>query len=116
MDFIWLLGTPAASILAWIWSRDPDEGGLPQWRRGALFVGLVAASLNALVFLGWLLCRLSSNHSSVWRFHEIYANAGVVFCVVAFSGAAIASQGRASVALSISAVLGFLLWVPFGVL
>jgi len=116
IPLLWLLGTPVAAILAWIWSRDPEVGELPQWRRGSLFVGLVAAPLNLLIFLGWFLYRLTGDHSNVWHLKEICSSSGVVLCFTAFIGAAVASRGRASVALSISAVLGFFLWVPIGVL
>ena len=113
---IWVAGMPVAAALAWIWSRDPDQNEIPQWRTTVFWIGLIAVLLNALLFTGWFLYRLRSDGPEVWRAHDICADVGIALCPLAFIGATSGYKGRASIALSISAVLGFMLWIPIGVL
>src|SRR6266480_1147294 len=117
MVLSWLLGTPTAAIFAWyFWIRDSYRVSLPRWRSIAFLVGLIAGSLNVLIYSGWLIDRATGDRPEVWRAQDFAGNIAIWLCPVAFVGAAVGDKGRASVALSISAVMGFMLWVPIGIL
>ncbi len=114
---LWLLGVPVGVIVAWwFFIRETDTRGLPKWRMRAFFAGLIAASLNVLLGFGLWMFRLTGGRPELWKSDVVIQKVGFWLCPAAFIGAALGERGRASIALSISAMLGFLLWVPFGIL
>jgi hypothetical protein len=110
---------PLCIVLAWwFWGRDRSNPPANGWRNTALIIGLVAASANALVFGVYL--AYSSRHppgTGTWKFGDTCGNIGAILCTTAFiCSAAAEGEDRARILVSVSAVLGFLLWVPIGIL
>jgi Mn2+/Fe2+ NRAMP family transporter len=107
-----------AISFAWLfWFRDSNRAILPKWRSVAFLVGLLAASLNAVLFAGWAVWLHFHYNSESWRVQNVCGNVGGVLCLTAFVGAT-AGEGdyRARVLVSVSAAMGFMLWVPIGIL
>ena len=105
-------------VLAWwFWVRDPESGVASKWRKIALVVGLISATLNVVLF-AYLALWLHFHYTpESWKVQEVCGNIGIISCVAAFVGSA-AGEGdhRARILVSVSAVLGFVPWIPIGIL
>ena len=88
-----------------------------KWRYVALFVGLLAATLNAVLLACWVIWLHFHYSTESLRVESITGNIGAALCVAGFVGSA-AGEGvdRARILVSVSAVLGFLVWAPVGIL
>ena len=114
---VWLLLCAAFIAAAWyFWLRDSAHKMLPKWRQFGLLIGLIAGVVNLFFCAALLLIAHTSFRSRLANSNDIFGWIGFWFSPMAFVGAAMGESGRASVALSIGAVLGGFLWVPFGVL
>jgi len=98
--------------VAWVfWGRSPGKFEHPWWQTSLLFAGLLACSLNIIVFwasVNWL--RLRQNDLSWWKGRDNFEAVSdflIVFALVA----AICGKGRARLPLLVAAVLGWFIWV-----
>lgn len=93
MEIIWLalIGTPFSACLAW-WFWSKRGWSQPHILRTRLMLmGLVTASMNALIYYAWLLYRLiNGGHSSVWMLKTSLADIGMCLVVLALAGAILA--------------------------
>lgn len=111
-----LIATPISNGVAWwFWIRKAPGGHL-EWRRTVLLVGLVSVSINTMMYYTWFAFRLALHGAPiVWTAKEICASLAL-FLVPAALGGAILGKGKSRIPLAFCAVLGFILWVPIGVL
>ena len=108
-----LIVTPHIALgVAWVfWGRSPVKFKHPRSQTILLFVGLLASSLNIVVFwtyVNWL--RFQQNNSSWWKGRdnfEVVSDFLIVFAVLA----AIFGKGRARLPLLVAAVMGWFIWV-----
>jgi len=95
MGLTWLVGTPVTVVLAWwLWFRDRSSRELQKWRETLFLFGPIATSLNA------------------WKVQNVCGNIATYLCLAA----SLLGKGRSRTSLGASAVLGFMLWVPIGIL
>jgi len=105
--------TPTANAFAWYCWKSSR---LHEWRGVILLVGLVATTVNVLLYYGWLICRVVLGATpEVWQLKDLLSEPGMDAAIVAFAAAAL-GKGCARSLLALSAVTGFLLWVSYGVL
>lgn len=111
-----LAGTPVLLGVCW-WLRDAkQQSSNVGWRKVTLLVGLACASINALIYFSWLAGRLLfNNNPMVWQTKDICGDVGIPLVAIALL-AAILGKGVSRVPLAISALLGFILWIPVGIL
>ena len=110
-------GVPIVVGLSWwMWLRIRESMG-SRLRRTTLTVGVLAATTNAITYYSWLAYRVASGGSPTgWRLNEMLGDdVGLPLCVLAAVGA-VAGPGVIRVYLGLAAILGFLLWVNYGVL
>ena len=108
-----LIATPHIALgVAWVfWGRSPAKFENPKWQSRLVFAGLLACSLNIVVFwtyVNWM--RFQQNNSSWWKGRD---NFEVVsdFLVVFAAMAAIFGKGRARLPLLVAAGMGWFIWV-----
>ena len=110
-----LIVTPHIALgVAWVyWGRSPAKFEQPRWQTILLFVGLLACSLNIVVFwvyVNWL--RFRQNDRSWWKGRDNFEV--VSDCLIVFAlAAAIFGKGRARLLLLVAAVLGWFIWVTW---
>jgi len=76
-------------------------------------VGLIAGTTNVTMFYLWLILRLCIGATGgVWGLREAFGNAGIFLSLITLIAGALGPSG----ALVSGAVLGFLMWVPVGIL
>src|SRR5215469_8351307 len=115
-------GAPIALGLAWwCWLHDENETAW-KWRTKVLHAGLLAESVNITMFCSWFIYRLCSAPTAliaatalIWKVKDVCSDAGVYLTLLASAGVLLGS-GKARIPLAFRAVLGFLVWVNFGVL
>jgi hypothetical protein len=101
-----------ALAVAWIiGARIPAKFQPPRWRSTLLFAGLVAVSLNIVVFWTYVISLNSQGTNLEWwkgrdKFESV-ADPLIVFALLA----AIVGKGRARVLTGCAAVFGYLMWV-----
>jgi ABC-type uncharacterized transport system permease subunit len=116
---LWLIGTPLSILIAWwLWFRRRSSYQPRRWRQTALLLALLASSTNALIYSGYL--AYWSRHqldTQLWKTQKTCGDIATYLCLTAFIGA-VAGEGqtRTRVLISVSAVLGFMVWVPIGIL
>jgi uncharacterized membrane protein len=132
MDLSWLpafsaLLTPIIVVIGW-WVRRRESNTLARgWRSNAVLVGLIASSLNTVVFYAWIvwwnvLERQASAEYAKGRDFASVDSIGIVrdtlgnyialplVCIALIS--AIPGKGRTRAVVAASAITGFLMWVP----
>ena len=120
MDLLLLaiLGVPVLVGLAW-WNRSaPVQAAVPQWRKAAFVIGLIAVSANAAIYYGWLGYRLLSGGSEfAWTIKGALADYVTIYLAALGLVLALIGQGviRSRVFVALSAVLEVLLWSNIGV-
>ena len=97
---------------AWVyWGRSPGRFAHPRWQTILLFAGLLACSLNIVVFwtyVNWL--RFHQNDLSWWKGRndfEVVSDFLIVFVLVA----AIFGKGRAQLPVLVAGVMGWFIWM-----
>ena len=111
-----LVGTPVTVALAWwFWFRDGSRRELEKWRKTLFFLGLAATSLNVALFASWAVWLHFHYKPEAWKAESICGNIATYLCLAAFL-ASLLGKGRSRTSLAASAVLGFMLWVPIGIL
>jgi len=117
LSLLWLLAPAICAAIAWwFWVRNPTATS-PGWRSRAFIFGLVSASVNAILFGFWVLWLHFHDYPAPSKVHDFCGNIGVVLCIAAFAVASAGEgDGRAQIFLSISAAVGFFLWIPIGIL
>lgn len=111
-----LVGMPICLATAWwFWLRadGPAKSGP---RSTAAFVGLLAASADALIYYGWIpfILLMHESQTTTKIRHEQRMIGG--FLVLAAILLAILGRGKLRIPLAICAILGFFLWIPAAVL
>ena len=116
MVLTWLVGTPVTVVLAWwLWFRDRSSRELQKWRKTLFLFGLIATSLNVASFAGWAVRLHFHYNPEAWKVQNVCGNIATYLCLAAFL-ASLLGKGRSRTSLGASAVLGFMLWVPIGIL
>jgi len=116
MGLTWLVGTPVTVVLAWwFWFRDRSSRELQKWRKTLFLFGLIATSLNVALFAGWAVWLHFHYNPEAWKAKNVCGNIATHLCLAAFL-ASLLGKGRSRTSLGASAVLGFMLWVPIGIL
>ncbi|HEY2459420.1 MAG TPA: hypothetical protein VGI16_01365 [Candidatus Acidoferrum sp.] len=98
--------------MAWVlWGRAPEKFVAPLWRSRFLFLGLVASSLNLVVFwvyVTWL--RLHHTDHFWWQVHDRFEF--ISDCLIGFAIlAAVLGKGRGRIAMGCAAVTAYFIWV-----
>lgn len=112
-----LAGMPICLGIAW-WLWAGHHRATPKtWRSTALFLGMLCASANACAYFIWqpLAHQFLMSHTPQWRIFDLSGDVGIGLILGALIGA-LAGIGKPRLPLTICAVLGFLLWLPIGVL
>ena len=106
-----LIAPPVALGVAWyLWLRTPEDFEIAQWRRVLVYLGLLCASANFVLFCARII-QLNIFHgryglqSSDWQ----SSVAGVLILFATFGSAF--GRGRVPFSIFLAAVLGFGLWV-----
>jgi hypothetical protein len=116
MVLTWLVGTPVTVVLTWwFWFRDRSSRELQKWRKTLFLFGLIATSLNVAWFAGWAVWLHFHYNPEAWKVQNVCGNIATYLCLAAFL-ASLLGKGRSRTSLGASAVLGFMLWVPIGIL
>jgi hypothetical protein len=112
-----LLAAPIALGAAWWkWSRR-DRSASPRWRLTALFLGLIAATLNGALFYGWAAYGfIFTRTPSFWAAKNALADHAGIYLAVASLAGAIAGKSRGRILLALAAFLQVLLWANLGFL
>jgi hypothetical protein len=104
-------GTPL--IVGWCWLMWMRTPGGSAWRKWTLFAGLVAVSLNAVVFYAWVLYASGHHYSDAsWQLGELLGNHLALPLVALAVVGTVAGVGGARLPLACSALMGLLLWIP----
>lgn len=77
--------------------------------------GLIPTSLNVASFAGWAVWLHFHYNPEAWKVQNVCGNMATYLCLAAFL-ASLLGKGRSRTSLGASAVLGFMLWVPVGIL
>lgn len=104
------------AVAWWLWSRR-QRADRPAWRSAAMLAGLFCASCNVCVYFLWppLAKYVFMTQSPQSRIFAIDGFIGV-FLVCAALVCAILGIGKSRVPLAICAIVGFVLWLPIGIL
>jgi hypothetical protein len=111
-----LLGPPIFLAIAWwLWSRR-HQATQSAWRATVLFAGLLCGSANVATYFVWvpLANHFFMRQTPQWRIFDLSGNVGLMFVCGALAGASI-GVGKARLPLAVSAILGFVMWLPIGV-
>ena len=116
MIFLWLIGTPMFTGIAWwLWSLR-DRSAVQKQRRRLVLMGLLTASANAFIYYSWLLyCLIIGSTPLVWKLKDTCGDIGGYLVLLALAGA-IFGKGAPRVPIAICALLGFMNWVPLAIL
>jgi hypothetical protein len=118
MEILWLglIGTPVCACLAWwLWAKRDSSASFTLRTRLTL-MGLLTASINALIYYSWLFYRLAiGSNPLVWRLKDIGGNLGVSLALLALAGA-IFGKGAARIPIALCALLGLMNWIPVAIL
>jgi hypothetical protein len=111
------LGAPIVLGLAW-WRRTrARSGAAPPWRERTVLIGLVAASLNLLLFYSWVAYRLIAGATDdVWAVKAAIGNGLAVYLVVAAFVGALVGKGPGRLLTAVGATMAYLLWAPIAIL
>ncbi len=83
----------------------------------ALLLGLLAVSVNAVMYYSWLAFRvLASDSPQIWRVKDFLGDYVADGLAIAGLVGAIAGNGTPRLLLAFAAVMGWLLWIRLGVL
>jgi hypothetical protein len=96
-------------------SRDDSHRELQKWRKALFFFGLIASSLNVALFAGWAVWLHFHYNTEAWKIQNVSGDVATYLCLAAFLSSLL-GKGRSRASLCASAVLGFMLWVPIGIL
>jgi len=112
-----VLLTPVALVAAWWrWSRR-DRSVSPQWRQTAVFLGLLAASVNGALFYGWFAYGfISPRTTAFWAAKNALADYAGMYLVGASLAGAVAGKSRGRILVAVAALLQLLLWSNVGIL
>lgn len=112
-----VLLTPVLLAGTW-WIRLSRKGmdASSSWRTHALSVGLVAATLNAILFYLWFGYTRTSFYNGISNVHYYLGNFVGLPLICIPLGSSILGEGRARAMVAASAVLGFLVWIQVGTL
>jgi len=104
--------------LSWLfWLRESHAEISAKWRTIALFIGLPAATLNAALLVFWAIWLHFHFSPESLRLENACGDAGDNLCLTGFLGSAAGEDAdRARILIGISAVMGFLVWTPVGIL
>ena len=104
---------PLAGAVAWFRWRVARQR---TWRGYVLLGGLIATTVNVLMFYGWFVYRLVVGAApDVWRLKDQLGDIGLVAATAAFV-AALVGKGSGRWSLALSGVAGFLFWPSYGFL
>jgi hypothetical protein len=108
-----LFATPVVVGLGWwTWSRTGDVERT-RWRATALFVAALAATANAGLFYLWVAYRLLAGPTQkVWAVQDFLADNIALYLVLVALLGTLAGTGRGRILIALSALMGFMLWVP----
>jgi len=109
-----LAAGPILAALSWWRRARATTIEFPRWRAGALATAMTAASLNLLVFYGWLLFRVTADQfdERIGASYDFWGNwIGLPLILIGLTGAAV-GKGRGRFLTTILALIGFMLWVP----
>jgi hypothetical protein len=114
MDLSWLptfsaLSTPIIVAIAW-WVRRRDSAVARGWRSNAALVGLIASSLNAVVFYAWVISEYARVDDGIGR-NMLGNNIALPLVCIALLGA-IVGEGRTRAVVAASALTGLFMWIP----
>ena len=111
-----VFGTAIAVLIAWLVWFPGRRSVWETSRTMTLFAGLIATSINALLLYSWIAFRLIAGESpSVWEMRTDAGNFGTPLIYISLASA-IAGKGRARLPVAISALIGFLFWIPIVIL
>lgn len=113
INFFLAHGLVLIAWVVWFWR---DRGALPRWRRYALLSGMLAVTVNILIF--WTNVWYMSAHQDVLnaevngaiRQINMVGNWAILFLPVGLVSA-ICGKGTARIFVGLAAPSGFLLWV-----
>lgn len=111
-----LVGMPVCLAVAWWFWLRVDRRARKGLRSIAAFIGLLAASTNALVYFGWIPIVLLI-HNTPWtsKVRDEQGNIAVYLILVAFA-LAVCGKGKLRIPLATCAILAFFLWIPPAIL
>jgi hypothetical protein len=115
----WLIGTPVSIFVAWwLWIRARSRFEFRNWRQLVFLAALIATTLNELMYGAYLLYWWPrQSDMAIWAVRNACSAVSTYLCGAAFIGAiAGESTAAARILVLLSAVLGYLLWVPIGIL
>jgi hypothetical protein len=118
MEILWLalIATPVCACMAWWFWAKQDRSASFKLRRRLTLMGLLAASINALIYYSWLFYRLAiGSNPLVWRLKDIGCNLGASMALLALAGA-IFGKGAARIPVALCALLGLMNWIPVAIL
>jgi len=102
-----------AAAFAWFRWRGTRQR---TWRGYVLLGGLIATTVNVLMFYGWFVYRLVVGAApEVWRLKDQLGDIGLVAATAALVAAAV-GKGSGRWSLALSGVAGFLFWPSYGFL
>jgi hypothetical protein len=109
------IGPPVCVGAAWwLWPRSQRDA-TKKWRSWVLLTGILAGSINVLVFYSLLLHRLAAKDTpGVWKIEEVCGVVGMSLALVALGGGFF-GEGVARIPLLLCAVLGLCMWGSFAV-
>jgi hypothetical protein len=112
-----VFGTPVVLGLAW-WQRTRSGAvAATPWRERGVLVGLVAASVNVLLFYSWVAYRLIAGVTEdVWAVKATLGDRVALYLLVAAIIGILVGRGPARLLTAIGATMGYLLWVPIAIL
>jgi hypothetical protein len=106
-----LIASPAALGVAWyLWLRTPEDFEIAQWRRVLVFLGLLSASGNVVLFCAYVIRRNIFHGRYALGTGDVWSTVGFDLVLLAIFGSAF-GRGRVALSIFLAALLGFGLWV-----
>jgi hypothetical protein len=106
-----LIASPVALGVAWyLWLRTPEDFDIAQWRRVLVFLGLLSASGNVVLFCAYVIRRNIFHGRYALGTGDVWSTVGFDLVLLAIFGSAF-GRGRVAFSIFLAALLGFGLWV-----
>jgi len=111
-----ILAVPILITLTWLSRSQPSQG--PEWRTVTFLVGLVAVSVDAAIYYGWLIYRVIVGGTDLaFKIRAVLADNVTIYLAIGALALAILGKGgtRTRVLVGVSALLEIVLWSDFGI-